>query len=226
MLNLSQFLSLELIQAIPFSFAALFPVLNPIGSSVIFLTLVNGASPRQIKTLATLIPIYTFVMLTIVLFAGAWILRAFGISIPIVLIGGGLILANIGWQLLNRPSSNPDKEVNPEDLDKNFTQMAFFPLTMPVTAGPGCIAVTITIGAHSFTKAQWIGDIGSQLGATIGILLVCIIIFFCYRYAQAIILRLGQSGMQVIMRLAAFLNLCIGLEIVWRGVSLLLASNT
>ena len=119
---------LDLIQTIPFSFAALFPVLNPIGSSVIILSLVKGSPPSELNKLAYKIAIYTAIMLIIVLFTGSWLLRLFGITIPIVLIGGGLILAYIGWQLLNQPASpkqEQKEQVAAADLSANIDKMTF-----------------------------------------------------------------------------------------------------
>lgn len=211
---------LELIQAIPFAFGALFPVVNPIGSAVIFLTLVNGSSDQELASLARKIAIYSTLMLITVLFAGSGILRLFGITIPIVLIAGGLVLAYIGWQLLNAPATIQEKTLNTADIDKNVAQMAFYPLTMPVTAGPGCIAVAIALGAHSIAPSWDVTFLG-LIGNSIGILLVGITILFCYHYAIAITNKLGTSGTKVIMRLAAFINLCIGLELMWHGIRLL-----
>ena len=213
---------LELIQAVPFAFAALFPVVNPIGSSIIFLTLANGSSRQELNKLSAKISIYVTVMLTVVLFIGSWILRLFGITLPIVLIGGGLVLAYIGWQLLNKPDAAPlSNGSGSAALDKDIDKMSFYPLTMPVTAGPGCIAVTIALGAHGVSSSLKI-TLLNQLGNSIGVLLVGVTVFFCYRYAYTITNKLGSSGMQVIMRLAAFINFCIGLELMWHGASYLL----
>lgn len=209
---------LEFLQIITFSFAALFPVLNPIGSSVIILSLVEG-SPSQLNILAYKIALYTSIMLIVALVTGSWILRIFGITIPIVLIGGGLILAFIGWQLLNKPAEKrPHQEIEKAAGDyPSVNEMAFYPLTMPVTAGPGCIAVVIALGAHSI-RPVWEETMTNQIGNGIGILLVSIVIYICYRYAHVITNKVGTAGTEVIMRLAAFFNLCIGLELMWHGV--------
>ncbi len=212
---------IEILQAIPFSFGALFPVINPIGSAVIFLAIAQGSSLQEIHTLSSKIALYMTVMLIIVLFTGSYILRLFGISIPIVLIGGGLVLAYIGWQLLNRPDTEPTNDKAPMNLDRSLDRMAFYPLTMPVTAGPGCIAVAIAIGAHGIQNT-WEKTLLSEMGNALGILLVGITVFICYRYANAITNRLGASGTRVIVRLAAFINLCIGLQLIWHGVSTLI----
>ncbi len=208
---------LELIQAIPFAFAALFPVVNPIGSSFIFLALVDGSSTPAINKLALKIAIYAAALLGIVLIAGSGILRLFGITIPIVLIGGGMVLAYIGWQMLNQPDGTTNNTAASVDSDKKIDEMAFYPLTMPVTAGPGCIAVAIALGAHSI-GTDWESTILSEIGNCIGILLIGVSIFFCYRYAHAITRKLGTAGTRVIMRMAAFINLCIGLQLIYHGV--------
>lgn len=208
------------IQAIPFSFAALFPVINPIGSAVIVLSMTMGISPHTLKKLAAKIAINTFIMLTVVLFTGSWILRFFGISIPIVQIGGGLLLASIGWTMLNQSAtaSNVDKQINSSD-EQVISTMAFYPLTLPITAGAGCIAVTLTLGAHAINNNHdFITSLFNLGGTTIGILLVALSIFLCYNYSAHLIRRLGVTGTQVIVRLSAFVNLCIGLEITWHGI--------
>lgn len=214
---------MALIQAIPFSFAALFPVVNPIGSSVIFASIAHNASAQELKVLAFKIALYAATLLIVVLFVGSSILRAFGITIPVVLIGGGLVLAYIGWQLLNEPTSSRDGSPDAPTLsDSQANAMAFFPLTMPITAGPGCIAVAIALGAHSIA-GSWESTLMNQIGNSIGIILVSISVYFCYRYTRAITQKLGQSGMNVIMRLAAFINLCIGLQLIVHGFHYLLA---
>lgn len=211
----------EIIQVIPFSFAALFPVVNPIGSSVIVMSIANGASPQELKTLAVKISVYAAILLITVLLVGSWILRLFGITIPVVLIGGGLVLAYIGWQLLNAPADNNADKMPIQHPESEIDSLAFFPLTMPVTAGPGCIAVAIALGAHSLT-GEWDTTLLNQLGNSIGIILVSLTIFICYRYSYVITHKLGQAGTQVIMKLAAFMNLCIGLELMVHGFRYLL----
>lgn len=214
---------LSLAQAIPFSFAALFPVLNPVGSSFIILSVVNGSPPSALNKLAYTISIYTAVMLIIVLFAGSWVLMMFGISIPIVLIGGGLILANIGWQLLNQPVPANGNTPASANFSGNLESIAFYPLTMPITAGPGCIAVVIALGAHS-VKSGWHDTLQNLVGNAIGIILVAFTVYLCYRYTHVIANKIGQNGTAVIMKLAAFFNLCIGLELITHGLIYLVKS--
>lgn len=208
---------LQLIQAIPFSFAALFPVLNPLGSALIFLTLTAGLADHERAKLAWKVGFNTFFLLTIVLLTGSWILRFFGITIPVVQVGGGLVVAYIGWHLLNKPD---DGKVIDGEATYDFKKaegLAFYPLTMPITAGPGCIAVTLTIGAHEMSKSMP-DTLWSESGAIIGIFLASLVVFLSYRYASRLTSKLGESGTQVIMKLAAFINLCIGIQIMWHGI--------
>lgn len=214
----------DLAQAIPFTYAALFPVLNPLAGAMIFLNFTHGLPESTTNTMAKKIGVSTFVLLVIVLLTGSWILRFFGITIPIVEIGGGLVVASIAWKLLNQPVSvtNVDAQLASVNKDeKSITEMTFFPLTMPITAGPGCIAITLTIGAHEMHDALTRSIMG-EIGAILGILLASITVWVCYRYADDLSRKLGQSGTRVIMRLSAFINMCIGLQIIWNGIQALL----
>lgn len=206
-----------LLQAIPFSFAAIFPVLNPIGSAFIFLSLTQGINAQELRWLVFRVSIYTMALLITTLLVGSWILEFFGITIPIVQVGGGLVVAYIGWTLLNQPSTPNTAQDVIEERDVRLSGMAFFPLTMPITAGPGCIAVTLTIGAHNMAST-WESTLMMLLGSAIGLTLASGTVYICYRYAYGVTHLLGHSGAQVIIRLAAFINLCIGLEIIWHGL--------
>jgi len=209
----------EFLLTIPFSFAALFPVLNPLGFSVIFLALTQGAPAPIVNKLARQVAVNTFILLVAVLLIGAWILRFFGISIPIVQVGGGLVMAHIGWNLLNQattPSENSDTAAD-EISNKNIKDMAFFPLTMPITAGPGSMTVTLTLGAHELHPTLT-ATAFAQAGVVVGIALSAITVFICYRYARRLTNFFGTAGTQVVTRLSAFLTLCIGVSVTWKGV--------
>ncbi len=205
------------IQAVLFCYAALFPVLNPLGGAVIYLSLTQGIDAKTYKRLALRVAFNTFILLIVVLFTGTWILRLFGITVPIVQIGGGLVVAYIGWTMLQNPSDITDE--TPQHYDeKKIKKMAFFPLTMPITAGPGAITVTLAVAAHEMSADSIVITLWGHLGAVVGILLSAFTVYLCYRYAEPLAKKLGETGQQVIMRLSAFINLCIGLEILWRGI--------
>lgn len=209
----------EFTQAIPFSFAALFPVLNPLGSAFIFLSIAGGLSSSGINKLAIRVAVNTFVLLVVVLFTGSWILRFFGITIPIVQVGGGMVVSYIAWTLLNQSSKSTSNASSIINSEKEVDDMAFFPLTMPITAGPGCIAVMLAVSAHEVVRKSFILTLLGQLGVVVGTGLLALSVYFCYRYAARINVIFGKSGTQVIIRLAAFVNLCIGLQIIWHGLS-------
>jgi multiple antibiotic resistance protein len=212
---------LKLIQIILFTFAALFPVLNPFGAAMIFLNVASGLSDHDQAKLALRVAFNTFLLLTVVLLTGAWILRFFGITVPIIQVGGGLVVACIGWNLLNKPEGVGQRTYTSNNF-KEAEGLAFYPLTMPITAGPGCIAVTMAIGAHEVSSYK--DALLSEIGILAGILLASLVVFLSYRYAGVLTRKLGSAGTLVIMKLAAFLNFCIGIEIMWHGVQSLVLS--
>ena len=126
--------------------AALFPIVNPLGSAAIFLNLIGTLDPQLNRLLAQKIAVYSFFILIVSLICGTEILSFFGISIYAVQIGGGLIVTVTGWTLLNRPSDSktPAGNLAPHDVLGN----AFYPYTLPITVGPGSISVAVTLGAH------------------------------------------------------------------------------
>jgi multiple antibiotic resistance protein len=197
--------------------AALFPIVNPLGSAAIFLNMVGGISSGLHQVLARKIAIFSFLLLLGSLVFGAKVLLFFGVSLYAVQIGGGLIVAATGWSLLNQSglgaSTRPATEA---DILAN----AFYPYTLPITVGPGSISVAVTLGAHlpSELGSRSILSPVVLICSIIGILLVCLIIYICYRYAAAAERLLGSSGTTVLMRLSSFILLCIGVQIVSAGV--------
>src|SRR5271170_4599898 len=198
--------------------AALFPIVNPLGSAAIFLNLVGVLDPALNRALAKKIAMYSFFILMVSLICGTEILSFFGISIYAVQIGGGLIVTVTGWTLLNRPtgSQTPAGKITPHDVLGN----AFYPYTLPITVGPGSISVAVTLGAH-LTDSLRVRSILSPLvliSAVVGAALVSAIIYFCYLYARAAEKVLGTTGTEVLMRMSSFILLCIGVQIVCSGV--------
>ena len=197
--------------------AALFPVVNPLAAAAVLLNVFSGLEPAVHRALARKISIYCFFLLIGSLVWGVKVLTFFGISIYAVQIGGGLVVAITGWSLLAR-DSNATRSNNAEDA--SILDHAFYPYTMPLTVGPGSISVAITLGAHLPAELHASSFLSPRvlIASFVGIALVCISIYICYRYANAAERLLGASGTMVVLRLSAFILLCIGVQIVCTGI--------
>jgi multiple antibiotic resistance protein len=205
--------------------SALFPIVNPLGGSPIFLTLTRDYSASARRALSRRVAINSFFLLVSSCLVGTHILTFFGISLPVVQVGGGLIVISTGWTMLNRSDDDDDdregkvrKRLTPRDEFKN----AFYPLTLPLTVGPGSISVAITLGANVPHRTGW--NLVELLAVLIGCLIIAISIFLCYGFSDRLARALGATAMGVIMRLSSFLLVCIGVQILWNGVKALLAA--
>lgn len=202
--------------AIPMSYAAIFAVLNPLGSAMFFLTLTQGLDSDTHRFLSRRIAVNTILLLFAVVLFGSWILEFFGISIPIMQVGGGLIVAAISWQVITQTDDKSTTSGVIKTREEGLAK-AFFPLTMPITAGPGSMAVTLTLSAHQFHGSMKESIFG-ELGLLIAIVMVAITTYFCYTYADKIAKKAGPTGTNVIVKISGFINFCISLTIIWRGI--------
>lgn len=196
---------------------ALFPIVNPLGSAAIFLNMIGNVKAEIQLALAQKISIYSFCLLVGSLLWGVKILSFFGISIYAVQIGGGLVVAATGWTLLGQ---SPQGTRTADAQDSDLLENAFYPYTLPITVGPGSISVAITLGAHLPASLQEhsMFSPGALIAAIAGVVVICLVIFICYRYARAAERLLGKSGTSVFMRLSSFILLCIGIQIISAGV--------
>src|SRR5215471_16252963 len=205
-----------------FFLSALFPIVNPLGNSPIFLVLTREYSPAERKGLSRRIAINSFFLLLGSYFVGTYILSFFGISIPVVQVGGGLIVISTGWAMLKQPDDDVRSEVQQHGRQPDPFRQAFYPLTMPLTVGPGSISVAITLGANAVHR-QGVSFF-AMLAAVIASVLIALSIYLCYGFADRLARVLGPTAMTVILRLSSFLLVCIGVQILWNGASALLAS--
>jgi multiple antibiotic resistance protein len=212
------------IDTIILSYAALFPIVNPVGSAPLFLGLTQFCTDKERNALALRVAINSLFLLLGALFMGSHVLEFFGISLPVVRIGGGLVVAVFGWKLLNS-DERPDGQRAPQ---KNTSPVpdAFYPLTMPLTVGPGSISVAITLGSQRPKDFGWEQLIQFGSAAVIGTVAIVLTVWFCYRFAERTVARLGQTATNVVVRLSAYIMLCIGIQILWGGVSALMAHGT
>lgn len=207
-------------QAIPLVFAALFPVVNPIGSAIILMPFTTGIDDKTRRFVAKKVAWNTLFLLTIVLVAGSHLLAFFGISVPVVQAAGGLVLASMGWKMLTA-EDHVDEE-RPDGRPSSLEDQTFYPFTFPVTVGPGSVAVTLTLSAHT-TQPKLLETLVSQVGALIAFVALAMTVYLSLAYTVSLLTRIGSSGTKVIMRLMAFVILCIGAQISWSGVHALLA---
>lgn len=199
----------------------LFPIVNPLGTAPIFLTLTRDVSSRTRALLARKIAVNGFILLLASIFIGTYILEFFGISLPVVQVGGGMVVLATGWKLLHLESevTLTSARATPAEV----ADRAFYPLTLPLTVGPGTISVAITIGANK--PLAGIAKATVLSGEIIGAGLIALSIYLSYRFAERIARALGRTVMNVILRLMSFILLCIGVQILWNGVKALLATG-
>jgi multiple antibiotic resistance protein len=202
------------------TFSALLPVVNPIGSAFIFLGIVGGGLPAELfAKLARKVAITTIVFLLVIELIGAALLTFFGISLPVVQLAGGLVLASMGWELLNNRDDKSERQ-SPVDSSNSIplADKIFYPLTFPVTAGPGCIVVTVTLSAHA-AQGNFIGDVISHLGIAAAIVVQGLLVWLSYAYAPKIAAKINPQTVHGILRVIAFVLLCIGVQIAKNGLT-------
>lgn len=202
--------------------SGLLPIVDPLAGSPIFLALTREYSTETRKALSRRVAVDSFFLMIGSYLVGAHVLSFFGVSLPVVQVGGGLIVVAVGWTMLmqsNTDSGEPSRrQIQPQDQ----SGQAFYPLTMPLTVGPGSISVAITLGAnstHRYGVHVWF-----ILAALIAMGLIAVSIFLCYGFADRLARMVGQTATNVIVRLSSFLLVCIGVQITWNGISALLSS--
>lgn len=202
--------------------SALFPIVDPLGGSPIFLSMTREYSPSTRRALSLRIAMNSFFLLVGSYLIGTHILSFFGISLPVVQVGGGLVVISTGWTLLKQGNDDDQKDVNRKIQPQDPFRNAFYPLTLPLTVGPGSISVAITLGANAPHHQGF--HLLSILTAIVGSIVLAVSIFLCYGFADRLGRVLGATGMTVIMQLTSFLLVCIGVQILWNGASALLVS--
>lgn len=204
-------------------YAGLFPIVNPVGSAPIFLGLTAGCSDAERNALAGKVAINSVFLLIGSMFIGSHLLVFFGITLPVVRIAGGLVVATYGWNLL-QSGADADSQRAADTAKQPKAIDSFYPLTMPLTVGPGAISVAIALGSQRPAGEHDWSQLAMLAGTAIaGILAIALTVFICYRFAERIIAMLGHSGTNVVVRLSAFVLLCIGIQIIWTGAKALIA---
>ncbi|HZP09710.1 MarC family NAAT transporter [Methyloceanibacter sp.] len=204
--------------------AAIFPIVNPPGSALVFLALTRGATPETRRILAGRVARNSFFVLVCSLLLGAVILKLYGISIPVLRVAGGLIVAVAGWKLLNEGSQKEREASADSDKRTDLLDQAFYPLTLPLTTGPGTIAVVISLGLSRASYTNSTDEIVFVLASLAAVIVISATVYLCFAYADRVQRLLGPGGTDIAVRLSAFILFCLGVQILWSGGSELLKS--
>jgi multiple antibiotic resistance protein len=209
--------------ALLLAFPTLFSIVNPLGSALIFKEATSGRSTSERRFLAGRISIYTAFILIGSMWIGGFVLAFFGISLGALRVAGGLVVTVSAWGLLMDPQRHEDRKVadaapthgDPEDV-------AFFPLTMPLTTGAGTIAVAIALSSQQ--PSDSIGRLSYLAGESVAALAIATLVWVSYAWSDRVVALLGARGARIVSRLTAFILLCVGIQIISTGVTSLAAA--
>ncbi len=209
------------------AFGALFSIVNPLSGAFIFFGATQGLEPKVRTHVSRWVSIYAFCLVTASLYVGAYVLSFFGISIPVLRVAGGIIVSMSGWRMLTEPDATEQRRSEapayPRSIDVPPSRLAFYPLTMPLTTGPGTISVAISIGAGrpSGFHASSLEFFVETLAA---VALIALLIYLFYSHSARLADFIGSTGTTIIVRLSAFLLFCIGIQVFWNGAAELLGT--
>ena len=207
------------------TFAGLFPIVNPIEGAPFFLGLTTYLPGTERQVLARQVAINGFALLLGSMVLGPYLLEFFGIQLPVVRIAGGFVVTALGWKLLTQEQWSDHAATASVSGSPEKKRGAFYPLTMPMTVGPGSMSVAITIGSRRHAGLPKLVLVEHAAGALLGVIAIAISIYVAYRFAENLARLLGATGLEVLVRLSAFFLMCIGIEISWNGYSELTAAH-
>lgn len=208
------------IQYFLYGFIAIFPIVNPIGISSVFFALTEHATKQDRIQLSRKVAIYGVLMLLGTLFLGPYLLLFFGLKASDIKIAGGLVLFSVAWKMLSPPRDGKSRTISENNGENDVMSLAFFPLTMPLSAGSGSIAITIALAIQAKDSVNSLVQYGAIATA---IVVIFAIVFACYRYADVIFSILGKTGSKVVSSLSAFILLAIAISVIWDGLQAMIA---
>jgi multiple antibiotic resistance protein len=208
------------------SFGALFSIVNPLSGAFIFFGATRELEQRVRSAVARWVAIYAFSIVTASLYVGAYVLSFFGITIPVLRVAGGIIVSLSGWAMLTAPDVTEQRRSEtpaPRTTDTASSRLAFYPLTMPLTTGPGTISVAISLGA-SRPRGFHASSVVFFIETLAAVALLALLIYITYRNSSRLAELIGPTGTTIVVRLSAFLLFCIGVQVFWNGASELLGT--
>jgi multiple antibiotic resistance protein len=208
------------------AFGALFSIVNPLSGAFIFFGATRQLEPRVRAQVSRWIAIYAFSIVSVSLYVGAYVLSFFGISIPVLRVAGGLVVALSGWRMLSEPDATEQRRSEtpaPRSIDIPPSRLAFYPLTMPLTTGPGTISVAISLGAGR-PRGFHASLLEFGIETLAAVVLLSLLIYLTYRNSARLAELIGPTGTSIIVRLSAFLLFCIGIQVLWNGGSELIGT--
>jgi multiple antibiotic resistance protein len=204
-----------------YAFIAIFPIVNPIAMSSVFFSMTEYATEEQKILLAKKVTLYGIILLMATLLIGPYLLAFFGLQPADIRIAGGLVLFSIAWKMLSHTKESDSRSHREDRPGDDVMSLAFFPLTMPLTAGAGSIAIVVALATQAKETMNFFDQ---YISIALAILATFTIVYICYRYADAIFKMLGKTGSKVVTSLSAFILLAIGVSVIWSGLELLILS--
>jgi len=210
------------------AFSALLPLVNPLGSALLFVGFVGDVPINLYRSLARRIAVNILIFFAVIELVGSAILNFFGISLPIVQVSGGLVIAAMGWSLLNQPETRSSEKNVPmntpsEDFTNALVARSFYPFTFPLTVGPGSLVVTLTLSAQA-SQATFSNSVIAHVGIFLAAIAMSVAVLVCYANAPRITRAISPTTAHGILRVVAFFLLCIGVQITWNGLNTLIAA--
>jgi len=207
------------------AFSALLPLVNPLGSAILFVGFVGDVPIELYRSLARRIAVNVLIFFAVIELIGSAILNFFGISLPIVQVSGGLVIAAMGWSLLNQQDDSKGEKkllkTEADEVSNTLNQKSFYPFTFPLTVGPGSLVVTLTLSAQA-TQATLPETLIAHAGIFLAAIAMSLSVLVCYANAPRITRAISPTAAHGILRVVAFFLLCIGVQIAWNGLHTLI----
>lgn len=200
------------IATIGMAFATLFPLVNPVGAIPVFTSLTSSGTDEYRKCMARKTALNVFIVLVVFFLIGELLLRFFGISLPVLKIAGGLIVAHTAWEMVTSKKKLSTEEKSEAEAKEDIS---FSPMALPLLSGPGSMSAVIGLSDGNFT----ILDDG---GIVIGIFLIAVACFAALSLSNPIFKWLGETGVGILNKIMGFFILAIAVQMIMNGVILVL----